>query len=112
VAGRIAESLHVPRVAVLLDGGNPYRLAYTIGYDPAPDVVFHGDGATVEWLRKEREPARVHFQDPNSWIYREPAMTKEERIKLAALETEWLLPLAVKDKSLECKRAWTSGRSP
>ncbi|HEY6271808.1 MAG TPA: GAF domain-containing protein [Terriglobales bacterium] len=98
VAGRIAESLHVPRVAVLLDGGQPYRPAYAIGYDPVPDVLFHGDGATVEWLRKEREPARVYFQDPNSWIYREPAMTDAERAQLAALETELLLPLAVKDK--------------
>jgi len=52
----------------------------------------------VERLKKEREPARVYFHDPNSWIYREPDMTEDERAKLAELESELLLPLAVKDR--------------
>ncbi len=98
VAGRIAESLHVPRVAVLLNSGAPYRPAYAVGYDSVPAVDFPANGPTVERLKKEREPARVYFQDPNSWIYREPDMTEEERAKLAELESELLLPLAVKDR--------------
>jgi len=98
VARRIAESLHVPRVAVLLNSGAPYRPAYAVGYAGVPDVSFAPDAPTVERLRKEREPARVYFQDPNSWIYREPEMTEQERAKLAELESELLLPLAVKDR--------------
>lgn len=98
VARRIADSLHVPRVAVLLNSGTPYRPAYAVGYTGVPDVAFAPDAPTVERLRKDREPARVYFQDPNSWIYREPEMTEEERAKLAELESELLLPLAVKDR--------------
>jgi sigma-B regulation protein RsbU (phosphoserine phosphatase) len=98
VTGRIAESLHVPRVAVLLNSGMPYLPAYAVGYSNPLEVVFAPDAPTVERLRKEREPARVYFQDPNSWIYREPQMTDEERAKLAQLESELLLPLAVKDR--------------
>jgi sigma-B regulation protein RsbU (phosphoserine phosphatase) len=98
VAGRIAESLHVPRVAVLLDGGSPYQPAYALGYDPVPKVTFPENAVTVERLKKEREPARVYFQDPNSWIHREPEMTDGERASLAELEAELLVPLAVKDK--------------
>jgi len=98
VSGRIAESLHVPRVAVLLNGGSPYQPAYALGYATMPDVAFAENAATVTRLKKEREPARVYFEDPNSWIYREPAMTDGERASLAKLEAELLLPLAVKDK--------------
>jgi phosphoserine phosphatase RsbU/P len=100
VAGRIAESLHVPRVAVLLDSGAPYRPAYAVGYGSIPDVDFPPNAATVERLKKDREPARVYFQDPNSWIYREPEMSEQERAKLAELESELLLPIAVKDRLL------------
>jgi phosphoserine phosphatase RsbU/P len=98
VAGRIAESLHVPRVAVLLNGSSPYRPVYSLGYPAVPDVVFAENAVTVQRLKKEREPARVYFQDPSSWIYREPEMTDEERASLAELEAELLLPLTVKDK--------------
>ena len=110
VATRIAECLHVPRVAVLLDTGSPYQAAFTLGFEAAPNAVFAGNAVTVERLKKEREPARVYFHDPNSWIYREPEMTDEERASLAELETELLLPLAVKDKligfmSLAAKRS-------
>ena len=98
VAARISESLHVPRVAVLLDGDVPYRPVFALGYDPVPQVSFPGNAVTVERLKKEREAVRVYFQDPNSWIYREPAMREEERACLAELEAELLLPLAVKDK--------------
>jgi sigma-B regulation protein RsbU (phosphoserine phosphatase) len=98
VTGRIAESLHVPRVAVLLNGGAPYLAAYAVGYGGVPNVSFPANAATVERLKKEREPARVYFRDPNSWIYRDPGMTDEERAKLAELESELLLPLAVKDR--------------
>ena len=98
VARRIAAALHVPRVAVLLNAGSPYQLAYVFGYDPAPNIVFSENAVTVERLKKEREPARVYFQDPNSWIYHEPQMTDQERASLAELEAELLLPLSVKDK--------------
>jgi sigma-B regulation protein RsbU (phosphoserine phosphatase) len=61
-------------------------------------VAFHEDAATIRQLRDERTPARVYFDDPNSWIYTNPAMTEQERGLLAELQPELLLPLSVKDK--------------
>jgi sigma-B regulation protein RsbU (phosphoserine phosphatase) len=100
ISERIAESLHVPQVAVLIDGAGPYRPAYAVGYSGVPDIVFAESGGTVQHLRKEREPARVYLDDPNSWVYRVPGMGQEERAKLEALRAELLLPLSVKDKLL------------
>ena len=98
VADRISESLHVPCIAVLLDGSGPYRPAYAMGYGGVPDVVFSDDSATVKTLEEQKEPARVYFDDPDSWIYQTPGPTEDERAKLALLRTELLLPISVKDR--------------
>jgi phosphoserine phosphatase RsbU/P len=100
ISQRIAASLHVPQVAVLIDGSGPYRPAYAVGYNPAPEVAFSEDAGTVKRLREEREPERVYLDDPNSWVYRAPGVSEDERAKLAALRAELLLPLSVKDKLL------------
>jgi phosphoserine phosphatase RsbU/P len=99
VSRRIADSLHVPHVAVLV-GGNLYRPAYALGFGTIPDVSFAESGATVRALRESQEPARVYFDDPGSWIYRAPDMTEGERSKLATLRAELLLPLTAKDDLL------------
>jgi sigma-B regulation protein RsbU (phosphoserine phosphatase) len=98
VAGRIADSLHVRRVAVMLDGSGPYRPAYSIGFPDGLHVIFSGDGAVVRRLEKEKEPSRIYFGDPDSWIYRDPEMTDEQRIGLTELDSELLIPLSVKHK--------------
>jgi len=100
VAGRISETLHIPRIAVLLGGAEPYRPAYALGYDALPDVVFAPGTGTVNLLQKQRDPARVYFDDPDSWLYREPQVSEEDRGKLAQLQTEVLLPLNARDKLL------------
>jgi phosphoserine phosphatase RsbU/P len=97
VTQRITDALHIPRMAVLLDGGGPYRPAYAIGYGRLPLAVFHESAPTVQVLKKQREPVRVYFDDPQAWIYRLPEMTDDERAKLAELRSELLLPLLVKD---------------
>jgi sigma-B regulation protein RsbU (phosphoserine phosphatase) len=48
VAGRIAEALHVPRVAVLLSTSLPYRPASAFGYAALPDVAFSESATTVQ----------------------------------------------------------------
>jgi phosphoserine phosphatase RsbU/P len=93
---RIADSLHVPRIAVLLPAGESYQPAFAIGCGDAPNVVFAGTSATVQMLRKIEEPLRVYANDPDAWIYRLKEMTHEERQKLAVLRTELLLPMSVK----------------
>ena len=100
ISERIAESLHVPQVAVLIDGTGPYRPAYAVGYNTLPDIAFAENAGTVRRLREGREPARVYLDDPDSWVYRAPGLSEEERAKLEALGAELLLPLSVKDKLL------------
>ncbi len=99
ISERISASLHVPQVAVLI-GGRPYRPAYAVGYASAPEVAFPEDAGTVKRLREQREPERVYLDDQDSWVYRAPGVSDEERAQLAALGTELLLPLSVKDKLL------------
>jgi len=97
-AGRIADSLHVRRVAVMLNGSGPYRPAYSIGYGDRLHVTFSGSAAVVRQLEKETEPSRIYFGDPDSWIYRDPEMTNEQRTGLAELDSELLIPLSVNRK--------------
>ena len=51
-------------------------------------------------LKSQKEPARVFLNDRESWLYREEGISDEERGKLATLQSELLLPLAVRDKLL------------
>jgi sigma-B regulation protein RsbU (phosphoserine phosphatase) len=100
VCRSIADSLHVPQVAALIGGDGFYRPAYAVGYDSLPDVAFPQDATTVRQLCEQKEPAGIYFDDPNSWIYRAPGLTEEERAKLAALRAELLLPLTSRDELL------------
>ena len=100
VAARISDTLHIPQVAVLLASGGPYRSAYALGYGTPPDVVFPAGAGAVRVLQRQKEPARVYFDDPNSWLYREPEVSEEDRGKLAQLRSELLLPLSSRDRLL------------
>lgn len=98
VARQISTSMHVPRVAMLVKDDSHYEPAFALGYAAPPDLVFEETAGTVEQLKRSREPLRIYFDDPDSWIYREPAITEIERERLQRLETQLLLPLAFKDK--------------
>ena len=100
VAGRISETLHVPQVAVLLSGGGFYQPAFAMGYASLPTVAFPSKTGTAMVLKSQKEPARVFLNDRDSWVYREQTIGDEERRKLATLQSELLLPLAVRDKLL------------
>jgi phosphoserine phosphatase RsbU/P len=100
VATRLADTLHIPQVAVLLSNGSTYNTAYALGYGILPEVVFPSGAGAVRVLEKQKEPARVYFDDPNSWLYREPEVSEEDRAKLAQLQSELLLPLDARDKLL------------
>jgi sigma-B regulation protein RsbU (phosphoserine phosphatase) len=100
VAARISQTLHVPQVAVLLGGDGLYRPAYAMGYGDLSGVTFPAVAATTKLLQKQKEPARVYLNDHDSWLYRDTDITDEERSKLARLQSELLLPLAVRDKLL------------
>ncbi len=98
VAARISNTLHIPQVAVLL-GGEPYRPAYALGYDSSPNVTFASSTGTIKLLQAQNEPARVYFDDPDSWLYRDP-VNDDDRAKLSQLHAELLLPLSARDHLL------------
>jgi phosphoserine phosphatase RsbU/P len=100
VAARISETLHVPQVAVLLGSAGFYRPAFAMGYASLPTVAFPSKTGTAMVLKGQKEPARVFLNDRDSWLYREEGIGDEERGKLATLQSELLLPLAVRDKLL------------
>jgi sigma-B regulation protein RsbU (phosphoserine phosphatase) len=98
VAMRISSSLHVPRIAMLVKNDGHYGAAHAIGFDAPPEIQFAESAGTVAQLKRQRQPLRVYFDDPDSWIYREPGVTDSERARLRELEAQLLLPLAFKDK--------------
>jgi sigma-B regulation protein RsbU (phosphoserine phosphatase) len=97
VATRISESLHVPRVALLLKENGTYRPAHSLGYEGEPLVAFAEQAATVERLRKDNAPLVVYADDPDSWVHKMPELGGEREM-LAELKTQLLLPLNVKEK--------------
>ena len=96
VATRIAESLHVPRIAILLNGDGRFQPAYALGYEPRPTVVIPEASVTVSRLRRQQH-ALVQFDDEHSWVQSTEGL---ERRALEALNPELLLPLSLNEKLL------------
>jgi len=99
VATRIAESLHIPRVAVLLEEGGFYRPAFALGFPAAFVAGLADSGATVLRLKREAGPERVYFDDEDSWV-NDSALPEAERRNLASLQPQLLLPLMAKQNLL------------
>lgn len=97
VAKRVSESLHVPRIALVLNDGNTYRPAFALGYETTPQVSFTTDDAIIEKMKDNSEPLQVYFDDLDSWIYKTQEMDGEREL-LKSLDTQLLLPLAVNEK--------------
>jgi sigma-B regulation protein RsbU (phosphoserine phosphatase) len=96
VTKRIAESLHVPRIVVLLNGNGAFRPAYALGYASAPAATISEESLTVKRLRKQPH-ALVQFDDQNSWVQSTEGV---ERESLEALSPELLLPLSLNETLL------------
>jgi sigma-B regulation protein RsbU (phosphoserine phosphatase) len=98
VGETISNTLFVPRLTFLVSDNGFYRPAYALGSQDPSEVRFAESAATVRQLRETGAPAQIYFDDEASWIYRTPDMTEEERSTLSKLESQLLLPLAVKEK--------------
>ncbi len=99
VAGRIASSLHVRKVAVLLKENEIYRPSLALGFEQVPEVALTADAAIIQILKSEKQPTRVYADDPNSWLNR-PGVTNEEQRQVSLLKPELLLPLSAKNELL------------
>jgi sigma-B regulation protein RsbU (phosphoserine phosphatase) len=98
VANRIASSLHVERVAFLLEQGGLFQPAYALGYNgAAPKVQLSGQTSTVQTLRRVNGPSKVYFDDPQSWVH---GTSEVEQAVLQRLETQVLLPVSLGTKIL------------
>jgi sigma-B regulation protein RsbU (phosphoserine phosphatase) len=98
VVSRVSATLHVPCMAVLMNQGNPFRPVYSVGMDGLQDLEIPSTSATIQLLQREKEPLRIYLDDTGSWIYSDSS--EAERLQLARLHPELLLPLAVRDKLL------------
>jgi phosphoserine phosphatase RsbU/P len=96
VAQRVADTLHVPRVAILLNQRGRLRPAYALGYADVSHIVFAEESATVRRLQRDSH-ARVRFDDPDSWVH---DLSDEERQSLGTLQSDVLLPLSLNQKVL------------
>jgi sigma-B regulation protein RsbU (phosphoserine phosphatase) len=96
VASRVAKALHVPRIAIFLDGNGAFRPAYSLGYGAPPSGTFTEQSLTLRRLRQTQH-TRVEFEDADSWVQLTDC---EERAALEELKPELLLPLSLQEKVL------------
>ncbi len=94
VTHRISETLHVPRISVLLREANGYRLAPSTQDNAAGQVVLEPEARSIQYLRAAGGPAVVYFDDPDSWLHQVPA---PEQQTLKELDAQLLLPLTGRD---------------
>ena len=98
VTKRISESLHVPGIAVFLEESGAYRPAYAMGAGlNGAGLDFKPEATIVQFLKRQRAPSKIYFEDPQNWIHGAP---EAEQAKLRHLDTQVLLPLALKDRLL------------
>ena len=91
IASRIADSLHVRHIAVLLENHGAYQPAYALGFGgPTPRVEFKDETSTIRTLKRLHSPSRVYFDDPQSWVHGTP---DSEQYALQTLGTQVLLPV-------------------
>jgi sigma-B regulation protein RsbU (phosphoserine phosphatase) len=93
VTHRISETLHVPRISVLLGDGAGFRLEGTCA-GAAEAVVLEPKARSIAHLRAARGPAVVYFDNPDAWLRDAPA---PERQTLKQLDAQLLLPLTGRD---------------
>jgi sigma-B regulation protein RsbU (phosphoserine phosphatase) len=93
VTQRISETLHVPRISVLLRDGNGYRLEGADGLAAGP-VVLNPEARSIAHLRAAHGPAVVYFDKPDAWLRDAPA---PEQQTLKQLDAQLLLPLSGRD---------------
>jgi sigma-B regulation protein RsbU (phosphoserine phosphatase) len=96
VASRVAQALHVPRIAIFLDGNGAFRPAHAVGYGAPPTGTFSEQSVTLRRLRQTAHTL-VQFENADSWVQ---LTDREERATLEELNPELLLPLSLKEKLL------------
>ncbi len=98
VSQRLASSLHARPIAILLERENCFTVANGSGYAPLQDPVqFNKAGGAVRFLRTLNAPAKVYFDDPQSWVY---GLSQEERQSIQTLRAQILIPMLQRSRML------------
>ncbi len=93
VSRRVGEVLHVPQVALLLDGGrNGFRLQSANGGGP---LYLSQNSYTIRNLKRSNGPVTLYRENPDGWFL---LAGEEERALLNRLHTEVLLPVPGRDR--------------
>ncbi len=91
VAARIAATMQVQLVAVLLREGDLFRVRAHAGVLPGEPVTLPAEGSVVAQLLADSKPLPVYSDYPSASIHRPAA---EEAQALAALRAQILLPMS------------------
>jgi sigma-B regulation protein RsbU (phosphoserine phosphatase) len=90
VCRRVAETLHVNQVAMLLRRGEFFQLQQSIGVTAAGTLSLPVQASAVRYLTSTNEPARLYRDDPDAWYL---MAGTAERSVLDMVNAELLLPL-------------------
>jgi sigma-B regulation protein RsbU (phosphoserine phosphatase) len=90
VARRVAETLHISQVAMLLRRGEIFQLQQAIGVTVDGTLTLPAQASAVRYLTSTNEPARLYRDDPDAWYLM--AGTSERHV-LDLINAELLLPL-------------------
>ena len=90
VARRVAETLHINQVAMLLRRGENFQLQQAIGVTVDGAVTLPAQASAARYLAATNEPARLYREDPDAWYLM--AGTTERHV-LDLVNAELLLPL-------------------
>ena len=90
VARRVAETLHINQVAMLLRRRENFQLQQAIGVTIDGAVTLPAQASPVRYLAATNEPARLYREDPDAWYLM--AGTTERHV-LDLVNAELLLPL-------------------
>lgn len=90
VAKRIAETLHVGQIAMLLRRGEQFVLQQCIGLSAKDGLALPVQASAVRYMTNTHQPARLYREDPDAWYL---MAGTAERFALDQLNAELLLPL-------------------
>lgn len=90
VARRVAETLHVDQIAVLLRRSEAFHLEQAIGVPMDGALMLPAQASSVRYLSSTNEPARLYRDDPDAWYL---MAGLSERQVLDRVNAELLLPL-------------------
>src|SRR5450755_928467 len=98
VTQRVSNCFHALPMAILLEKGDCFVPVHCIGY-PSKEVPveFKKNGSTLRFLRTLNAPAKVYFDDPQSWVY---GIAEAEQGAIQTLHCQILIPIVQQSRML------------